>query len=332
MGRFFISVKTAVVLLMLIAALMVLGTIIPQGLPESEYLERYPRTLAKAILLFGLYDVYRCWWFVAALLLLALSLFVCFIYRIWRSRSKEAHRSLGLYLVHLGLLGIVLGGLLTALLGFRGYMEVEEGHGTDLVGAGKLKFRLPFEVHCERFEVEFWPNGTPKDFVSYLTFKRGEETLLEGAKVRVNHPISFHGFTFYQSSYGRSQRVKLEIDHNGESLELSLSKGEFLPLREGLSLGVMKLLGNPDEIPRGAYLVLFGKGPPKGIWIIGEGEREVEGIRLNFKGGELRYWTGLQVSRDPGAKVVFAGGVLALFGLLSLYVLPGSKGRGDGRS
>lgn len=327
MWRFFTSVKTAVVFLMVLAVFMVLGTLIPQGLPESEYLERYPMALAKAILLFGLYDVYRCWWFVAALLLLAVNLFMCLLYRILRSPSKKTHRSIGLYLVHLGLLGIVLGGLLTAFLGFRGYLEVEEGSGTDLVRAGKLKFRLPFEVYCERFEVEFWPNGTPKDFVSHLTLKRGNETLLEGAKVRVNHPITFQGFTFYQSSYGISQRVRFQVDYKGMTFERSLSKGEFLPLTEGLSLGVMKLLGNPDETPHGAYVVLFGKGPPKGIWIIKEGKKEVEGLKLNFKGGELRYWTGLQVSRDPGAKVVFAGGVLTLVGLFSLYVFSRSKER-----
>lgn len=332
MKGFFTSVKTTVVFLMALAVFMVLGTLIPQGLPESEYLERYPITLAKAILLFGLYDVYRCWWFVAALLLLAVNLVVCFVYRILRGPSKKTTRSLGLHLIHLGLLGIVFGGLLTALLGFRGYLEVEEGRGTDLVRAGKLKFRLPFEVYCERFEVEFWPNGTPKEFVSYLTLKRGNETLLEGAKVMVNHPITFQGFTFYQSSYGKSQRVRFRVDYEGETLERSLSKGEFLPIKEGLSLGVMKLLGNPDEVPRGAYVVLFGKGPPKGVWIIEEGERELEGIRLNFKGGELRYWTGLQVSRDPGAKVVFAGGVVTLFGLLSLYVFPRSKDRENGQS
>lgn len=332
MKHFFTSVKTTVFLLLILAVLMVLGTLIPQGMPEFEYLKRYPSILAKAILLLGIYDIYRCWWFVGALFLLAVNISVCFVYRIWKVSLKKGSRPLGLYMVHLGLMGIVLGGLLTALFGFRGYIELEEGSGTDVLRAGKAKFRLPFEVYCERFEVEFWPNGTPKDFISYLTLKSGQKTLLERAKVRVNHPLTFEGFTFYQSSYGKSQKVKFQIHHKGETLDVSLSKGEIFSLGEGLSLGVMKLVGNPDEVPQGAYVVLFGKGPPKGLWVIREGQMEVEGMKLYFKGGELRYWTGLQVSRDPGAKVVFAGGVLTLIGLLSLYLFPKSKDKGDGQS
>jgi cytochrome c biogenesis protein ResB len=52
------------------------------------------------------------------------------------------------------------------------------------------------------FESVQYENGRPRDWISYLTIKNGDEILFDSAPLRVNHPIALDGFSLYQISYG----------------------------------------------------------------------------------------------------------------------------------
>lgn len=71
------SMKAALVLLGLLVAACVAGSVIPQGEIEAYYTGYYPQRLGMFFLLMGLDDVFHCWWFIALTVLLCLNLLGC---------------------------------------------------------------------------------------------------------------------------------------------------------------------------------------------------------------------------------------------------------------
>jgi cytochrome c biogenesis protein len=74
---FLTSLKLVVILLLILSALSIAGTVIEQNKPLQEYYRFYqPGTVALFSKL-GLFDMYHSWWFVACLSLLALNITAC---------------------------------------------------------------------------------------------------------------------------------------------------------------------------------------------------------------------------------------------------------------
>lgn len=78
------NLKLAIIMLLVIAAFSITGTIIEQGQSSAFYQSNYPENPAlfgfitwKFILLTGLDHVYRTWWFLALLILFGTSLTAC---------------------------------------------------------------------------------------------------------------------------------------------------------------------------------------------------------------------------------------------------------------
>lgn len=79
--KFFSSVKLAIVLLILIAAASVVGTLIPQGRTPAEYAARYG-SLAGLFTGLRLTSLYQSGWYLALLFLFALNTVVCTLSRL----------------------------------------------------------------------------------------------------------------------------------------------------------------------------------------------------------------------------------------------------------
>ncbi|HBL24395.1 MAG TPA: hypothetical protein DDZ40_09810, partial [Deltaproteobacteria bacterium] len=89
--RFLTSVRLAIVVLSLIAATSVLGSVIKQGGTEEEYLALYPEKTYHFIKLFGLDDAYHSPWFYFLLGVFVLNLVLCTLQRIRRlARERGA--------------------------------------------------------------------------------------------------------------------------------------------------------------------------------------------------------------------------------------------------
>jgi cytochrome c biogenesis protein len=78
----FRSLKLTIGLLILLAVLSIIGTIIKQNAPSSEYIQRYGVDLYNVLNFFNLFDMYHSWWFSAILILLVINLIACSIRRI----------------------------------------------------------------------------------------------------------------------------------------------------------------------------------------------------------------------------------------------------------
>lgn len=117
--------------------------------------------------------------------------------------EKGRFSHFGVYVIHLGILIIIGGAVIGYLFGFDAYVQVAEGDAVDTIelkgdrGAKKLNFTL----RCDRFSVDFYEDGAPKEYRSDLTFLKNDRVVYQGSLL-VNHPITFEGLRFYQASYG----------------------------------------------------------------------------------------------------------------------------------
>jgi cytochrome c biogenesis protein len=242
---------------------------------------------------------------------------------------KGRYSYFGFYLVHLSVLFILIGGIIGSFLGFEAYVNIVEGDTVDTVNLRKNKqpIQLGFSIRCEKFTVDFYDNGTPKQFRSDLSFLSGGK-VLENGSLLVNHPITFKGITFYQSSYGTIP---------GDKIHLKISKKMSDP--ENSILAVK--MGKPVSLPEngGQFLVrdmrqdLMRMGPavliliksPEGeetqFWVFQHHKK----IKARFpdiftkfpkiykpytfflEKIESRFYTGLQVNRDPGVPFIWFG-------------------------
>jgi cytochrome c biogenesis protein len=109
----------------------------------------------------------------------------------------------GVYVIHAGVLVIILGAVIGSILGFDGYVNIPEGGSADRIElrGGKGVMDLGFSVMCDKFDVEFYDSGMPKLYKSDLSFLRNGQIQARGS-LMVNHPLEFNGINFYQSSYG----------------------------------------------------------------------------------------------------------------------------------
>ena len=256
--------------------------------------------------------------------------------------GKGAFSRFGVFVVHLGVLLLIAGGLAGAIFGVRGYVEIAEGETSNTLAfrGGKPSQSLPFSIRCDRFTVEHYENGAPKVFRSDLTFIQDGKTVRQGALL-VNHPIAFGGLRFYQASYGVLPGGRLMLSYvrgDGKANERETAVGDrFRPSRRG---------GRGGGHPRGERPHADGSGgealrhSPRGevqFWVFQNIERIKEanpGILEQVplmnpalfapylfsmqKKGE-RFYTVLQAARDPGVPLVAGGAVLMVAGLMITF-------------
>ena len=98
--------------------------------------------------------------------------------------------------------------------------------------------RAEFKLRLDKFETEYYPKGGVKDWKSTLTVLEDEEPVLTKI-VEVNHPLSYNGYVFYQSSYG--------WDWTKPSVEIWAKKRQdpsFLKKMELMTLFYIVLVGH----------------------------------------------------------------------------------------
>lgn len=262
---------------------------------------------------------------------------------IYGEKGRFSH--FGVYLVHLSILIIIIGGLLGSFLGFEAYVNIAEGEKTrTVILRNTMKpLDLGFEVRCDRFFVDFYRNGAPKEYRSDLTFLLGGQEV-EKASALVNHPVHFRGITFYQSSYGVIPKVRIRVSRHASQAEsriVELEQGDQVELPGGGGeFSVTRFSGNFMNRfgPAVRILVRPIKGREIRFWVV----KEMEALKKilpapidNFPGLDPsafkpytfsfmdrvkgRYYTGLQVNRDPGVPLVWAGCFLMMAGFFVTF-------------
>jgi len=126
--------------------------------------------------------------------------------RIYIRGDKGRYHKWGYILVHSAILVILIGGWVGAQYGFRGTMTVVE-NGTDntirfLKGTRTEQLKMPFEVRCDDFFIDFYPTGMPKEFRSTLSILENGKVVVDHKDIIVNEPLFYKGVRIYQASFG----------------------------------------------------------------------------------------------------------------------------------
>ncbi len=256
----------------------------------------------------------------------------------------ERHRisEMAVYIVHASLLLIFFGGIVDALSGWRGFVALTRGEQSSQIALRDGKTRgLPFTVRCDGAGQENYADGTPKRWWSDLVvLENGRETLRK--QIVVNEPLIYRGVRFYQASYGQTGKLdKLLLTaspagatSDGKDIALGMDApveldsdttvrlAEFIPdyvVGDGRVYTRSKEVVNPA-----ARLVVESKksGKSADVWlppIPGFGENDSSPYQFQARDLQMAYYTGLEVSHEPGQWAVWSGVLLMGLGLVAVF-------------
>lgn len=235
----------------------------------------------------------------------------------------------GVYAVHGSVVLLLIGGLIGSLFGFDGFVNIREGDTVQQIilrGAGG-RLRLPFAIRCNDFDVSFYETGAPKEFRSSLTIlEEGREVLQK--EIIVNDPLRYRGISIFQSSYGSVPSDEAVLSFTSQATGMIYNReariGAEIVLPENLGTFVLRELRH-DALFQGhsvgdAFVGVLT--PPEGdpVEIIlpvrfPTFDRMRRGaVVIAVDAFKERFYTGLQVNRDPGVWVVYTGFILMLIG------------------
>ncbi len=262
---------------------------------------------------------------------------------VWLCAQKGRFSLFGVYIVHLSILVLIAGAVVGSVFGVEGFVHIPEGETVESFSprSGGQPLPLPFAVRCDRFTVEFYENGMPKTFQSDLTFLK-DGSAVRSAKLLVNHPVEFEGFRFYQASYGAAPGGKATlalVREEGRRDVMNVAEGYVfdLPGGEG-TFQVLRVEENLMKMgPAVKVSVTSRRGQKEVFWVF----QQIESVKkispdifdqvpvfnpglfrpytFSLLGLEEKYYTGLQVNRDPGTPLV-AVSALGLIGGLMLIL------------
>lgn len=256
---------------------------------------------------------------------------------------KKMSGLFGADFVHLGLLVIIAGGMISGWTGISKDMEFYEGQTLNV-------FKADFQIRMDNLEHELYDNGGTKDWKSTVTVIENEEEKLSKV-IEVNHPLSYKGYMFYQSAWGYNwQNPTVEIwakkkDNPDYTGKIRLRLGERVEL-EGENLQITALQFEPDFIigengqmasrsnqPNNPAVEIEGWQEETQIfkgWIFAQfpdfsriHSEEETNLTFELKGYEGGEISVLNAAKDPGTNIIWLGCVFLMAGLgLAFYWPP----------
>ena len=247
--------------------------------------------------------------------------------------EKGAISRFGVYVTHASILIIFLGAMIGNVWGYKAYVNILEGTSVDQVWSrsGQQPIPLGFSVRCDDFSVSFYEGSQrPKLYSSDLVIiENGQEVLKK--TIVVNDPLNYKGLTFYQSSYGSGGDptflLRVRERASGEVFETTVKLGQRLPLSGGSTFSVINFAQNYDRFgPAVQMQVNTADGRQSNPFVVLQSFPDFDAQRGGdyiFSLVELqqRYYTGLQVAKDPGVWVVWLGCFLMVVGSLGAFFL-----------
>ena len=136
------SIRLAIVLMALIAAASIVGTLVEQEPYDSRTRpSRATAALGPLVVLLGLNHLYGAWWFLGLLGLLALSVAACTF-----SGARFTLRKIFTLITHASILLIVAGAILRGVAGVDGEAVIAKGQTTDVLhvpGVVRVDYNTP---------------------------------------------------------------------------------------------------------------------------------------------------------------------------------------------
>lgn len=237
----------------------------------------------------------------------------------------------GVYITHISIIIIFLGAIVGNVFGFKGYVNIVEGESATRIPirGGSDRVDLDFSVRNNKFWVDYYPSGQPKEYASDLSvIENGVEILRK--KIVVNDPLQYKGIWFYQSSYGTagaaSATLGVHSAAGGRVATVSLSPGETAEVPGYGTVSAVDYRDNFQGLGPALLVVLEKPGAPRAeFWLLRaypEFDRQRRDSHyLSFAGIDQIFYTGLQVARDPGVNIVWVGCGLMVVGIMIAFFM-----------
>ena len=295
--------------------------------------------------------------------------------------QKGVYNRLGVYVTHVSILLIFIGALIGAFFGFKGFLNLPEGEATKVVylrnepmwdklmaafgiaespvvispEVGIPAMPLGFFVRCDSFDVDYYvspsgmPTGMPSEYHSNLSVFDLNSQKVFDKRIRVNDPLTYHGITFYQSSYGTLSNARGKVILNIRPKNDSRVPGDTIALDPGQSIYVPSIdrtikavdfapfaMRNPAtgevmfyQSERDEYInpavqieVYKGQSPVYKTTVLKTDPGQPympENYVISYRGYWGTRYTGLQVTKDPGVWVVYTGFIMLCVGPLIAF-------------
>ncbi len=254
--------------------------------------------------------------------------------------TKHGVQRWGSYLAHIALVVILTGCLLKAVFGFVEMVPVLEGRSRP------MQNKPDWELFVDKFTIKYY-DGTfePKSFSSVLRVEnKGKEI---GAKtIIVNDPLDIGGVRFYQASWGAGgmfRSVTLKVgDTTVQMPQRTVEKIAGTPFAVEADVMMPNFTVNGGSADTGsldlknpAVRFIFHMGPHKTrpLWLFQNDPKlclveEADGSLAQAPTPPFQLaaidpvlFSGIQVAYDPGFKVVLAGSLLWLVGVVMLFYM-----------
>jgi cytochrome c biogenesis protein ResB len=298
--RFLKSVKLAVVLIAWLAATGILSTLVPQGREPGFYLEVYHGLAGRLILASGFSRFFTSVLFLVPAGLFFVNLGVCTVDRFLREVRRPSRRRHGPDILHVGLLVLVVGAVLSFAGRQTGFVRLAKGDGVEMPG-GRL-------LVLDDFSYTTYDDGRPRDWTSTVRVAREGRDEVPPFPIRVNHPLRLGRMSIYQ------------VSHSVETL-LAVTD----------PAGRDHLLAEGEEATHGGATLFFMARPQEGGQVVvrvqSAGDAEVLRLSAGDSAGGFSVQglrdvdiTGLEAVIDPGYPVVLAGLGLILVGLAVTFI------------
>lgn len=219
-------------------------------------------------------------------------------------------------MIHTSIMLILIGGFVGLVAGFKGFMVLQKGETKNAITIGGERPHekpLGFSLTCKDFQVSFYPNGAPKDYVSTVEVIENGQAIFE-KQIRVNDPLSYKGIQVYQASYGKTPSFLFNI--GGEHVTL---KERETYRKDNIVMMPIRFEQNIHNFGPGVMVAYLDQGEPRTVWFLKNierfNERNFQGIPVRLEDYREDLYTGLSISKDPGVWFVWTGFAFILFGL-----------------
>jgi cytochrome c biogenesis protein len=261
------------------------------------------------------------------------------------SLFSERHRFsvMAVYIVHASLLLIFAGAIIDGVFGFSGFMALQKGQTSNTIELRTGGTRqLPFSLKCNGAGQENYADGSPKRWWSKLTVvQNGQEA--ESKEIVVNDPLIHQGLRFYQASFGTTGKLDglkvVATPESGASREITLAMNEPLDLDANTSVTLAEYIPDffvrdnqvfkrsDDPVNPAFRLQVKNKatGDDAKLWIFPAYNESAQGEKTNYsfqyRDMQMGYYTGLEVSHEPGQWLVWSGVLLMGAGLFVAFYM-----------
>ena len=236
----------------------------------------------------------------------------------------------GPYITHLGIIVILAGAYIGSVSGFRARVTLLEGESTNMIYEAKKITPIPlgFVIKCSKFVLEKYPNtDVPKEYISEVEIYEDGNLILK-KNIEVNHPLTYKGMKFYQASYGIAglKEIILSVKKEDKYFEVSFTSDEEKEV-DGLRMRIERFIENYMGIGPAIILSISQGERRKTIPVfqdkrMGEIHKGISDFDIEIKNLEPLYYTGLEVTKDPGVEVVWIGCILGILGMIIAFYIP----------